>query len=281
MGSLRYLGAEELRERLPMGRAVEAMRLAFGDDREMPARVALGVSLFMPGRVGDHTGVKVVSSAPGNPAGLVAVFGPDGEPLGIVDGPTLTAIRTGAGSGLATELLARPDARVLAMLGAGAMAADQIAAVRAVRPVERILVWSRSRQRAQALVETVGGEVADSTDEAVTVADVVTTATPATSPLFGSDAVRPGTHVNAIGSFTPEMVELPAGLLDRAWVVVDDRDAAAREAGDLLQAGRPPDAEMSDLLTGRARPPAGLTSVYKSSGIASMDVAAAVAALTP
>ena len=276
---LRWLDADELRECLPMGDAIAAMRRAFGDDREVPPRVALRASLVMAGRVGGHTGVKVVSTVPGNPAGLVAVFGPDGEPVGIVDGPTLTAIRTGAATGLATSLLARPDARVLTMLGAGAMAADQIAAVRAVRPMARTLVWSRRRERAEALASRVDAEVVDSADEAVAAADVVATATPATSPLFDPAAVRPGTHLNAIGAFRPDMAELPPALLRAAWVVVEDRRAAAAEAGDLLQAGREPDAEMSDLLNGRAGPAPGATTVFKSTGIATMDVAAAVAAL--
>jgi ornithine cyclodeaminase len=276
---LRLLDADEVRECLPMRDAIEAMRLAFDDDREVPPRVTLGVSSFMAGRVGGHTGVKVVSTVPGNPAGLVAVFGPDGDPVGIVDGPALTAIRTGAGAGLATSLLARADARVLAMLGAGAMAPDQIAAVRTVRPIARTLLWSRSRDRAQALAGQVDAEVVDSADEAVAAADVVATATPSSRPLFDPAAVRRGAHFNAIGSFTPDMAELPPALLADAWVVVDDRQAAAEEAGDLLQAGRTPDAEMSDLLRGRAGPSPGATTVFKSTGIATMDVAAAVAAL--
>jgi ornithine cyclodeaminase/alanine dehydrogenase-like protein (mu-crystallin family) len=196
-----------------------------------------------------------------------------------VDGPTLTAIRTGAGAGLATSLLARADARVLAMLGAGAMAPDQITAVRTVRPIERTLLWSRSHSRAEALAGKVDAEVVDSADEAVAAADIVTTATPSTRPLFDPAAVKPGTHFNAIGAFMPDMAELPPALLHDAWVVVEDRQAAAEEAGDLLQAGRSPDAEMSDLLRGRAGPPPGATTVFKSTGIATIDVAAAIAAL--
>jgi ornithine cyclodeaminase len=281
MTTLPFLDAAALRDALPMHRAIEAMRAAFTDDREVPPRVALAGSLFMPGRVGAHTGVKVVSTVPGHPSGLVAVFGPDGEPLGIVDGPTLTAIRTAAAAGLATSLLARPDAHVLTMLGAGAMAADQIDAVRAVRPIERTLVWSRDPARAEALAVRVGAEPVTTIDDAVAAADVVTTATPATRPLFDDPVVRPGTHLNAIGAFTPEMAELPAELVRRAWVVVDDRAASTREAGDLLQAGRDADAEMSDLLSGRIPvPPAATTTVYKSTGVANMDIAAAVAALT-
>lgn len=276
---MRILGAAELRDSLPPAAAVEAMEAAFGDDRETPLRVRLGNSLFMPGRVGATTGMKVVSVVPGNPVGTVVVFDTDGAPLGLVDGATLTAIRTGAASGLATRLLARPDARTLAQLGAGAMAFDQIESVRAVRPIERVLVWSRNSERAARLAAQAGAEVATDASEAVAVADVVCTATPATTPLFDPSAVREGTHFNAVGAFTPEMVELPPELVRRAFVVVDDLEAARQEAGDLLQAGVDPQVTIADLLAGRTQPPAGATTLFKSVGIASQDVAAAAAAL--
>ncbi len=99
------LDPEQTRACLPMADAIESQVAAFSDDVEVPLRLQLGVSLFMPGRVGEHTGVKVVSTVPGNPAGVVMVFDPGGSPLGVVDGPTLTAIRTGAGAGLATGML--------------------------------------------------------------------------------------------------------------------------------------------------------------------------------
>ena len=137
---MRYLGPDDLRAALPMTAAIEAMREAFGDDRETPPRALVGPSLFMPGRVGDVSGIKVVSTEPGNPVGIVAVFDARGTPLGLCHGPTLTALRTGAASGLATDLMARPDSRAMAMLGAGAMALDQ---VEAVRTIDRVLVWSR------------------------------------------------------------------------------------------------------------------------------------------
>lgn len=278
---MRYLDGEAVRRALPMEEAIAAMEGAFGEDVETPRRVLVGVSLFMPGRVEDSTGVKVVSTVPGDPAGLVVAFGGDGHPLGVVDGPTLTAIRTGAGAGLATRLLSRPDAAVLAMLGAGAMAFDQIRAVQAVRPIERVLVWSRTRERAEALAERVGGRAVEDADRAVSQADVVTTATPSRAPLFSPEAVRPGTHLNAIGAFTPEMVEVPAAVVRRAYVVVDQREAAAEEAGDLLQAGRSPDATLGEVLRGDApgREDAEQVTLFKSVGIATQDVAAAVAAL--
>ncbi len=276
---MRVLGPDDVRRVLPPGAAIEAMEHAFSDDREIPQRVLLGRSLFMPGRVGSVTGVKVVSTTPGDPVGIVVVFDEEGRPLGVVDGPTLTAIRTGAASGLATRLLARPDARVMAMLGAGAMAFDQIQGVRAVRPIERILVWSRRVERAAILAERVGGEVAADPSEAVAQADIVCTATPATEPLFDPDAIHEGTHLNAVGAYTPQMVEVPAQTVRDAFVVVDDVSAALAEAGDLLSAGVTPQVTLGDLLAGRVRAPDGGVTLFKSVGIASQDVAAADAAL--
>lgn len=263
-----------------MDRAIESQVAAFSGDVEIPLRQQVGVSLFMPGRVGPNSGIKVVSTVPGNPAGIVVVFDEDGSPLGAVDGPTLTAIRTGAGAGLATRLLARPDASTLAMLGAGAMAFDQVEAVRAVRPIERVLIWSRSADRAAALAERVGGEVVATADAAVAEADIVSCATPAESPLFSSDSIRAGSHINAVGAFRPGMIEVPVEVTRGAFVVVDDRGAAAAEAGDLLAAERRPDATVGDLLAGRIEVPSGGITLFKSVGIASQDVAAAVAALT-
>jgi ornithine cyclodeaminase len=244
---VRYLDAAATRNALSMADAITAMEAAFGDDRSTPPRVLVGSSLFMPGAVGSTAGIKVVSTVPGNPVGIVVVFDADGSPLGLIDGPTLTAIRTGAGAGLATRLLARPGASTLAILGAGAMG--------------------------------VGGIAVEHPDPAVAEADVVSTATPATEPLFSADAIRPGTHINAVGAFTPDMCEIPGELVRRAFVVVDDREAAALEAGDLLRVGRSPDATVADLLEGRMHPPDGDVTFFKSVGISSQDVAAGRAAL--
>src|SRR3990172_3251006 len=247
---VRYLDAATTRACLSMSDAITAMERAFGDDRETPVRNQLGPSLFMPGRVAADTGVKVVSTVPGKPFGIVAVFDSDGACRGLVDGPTLTAIRTAAGAGLATRLLARPDARTMAMLGAGAMAFDQIVAIQEVRPILDVLIWSRDPQHAKALAARVGGQAAADPSEAVSAADVVSTATPSRQPLFAAGAVRPGTHINAVGAFTPEMCEIPAEVVRRARVFVDDIAAAAAEAGDLLQADRTPDGTVGDLMAG-------------------------------
>lgn len=262
-----------------MADAIEAMEHAFSGKSETPLRTLVGNSLVMPGRLDDIMAVKVVSVVPGNPAGLVAVFDAEGSPVGLVDGPTLTAIRTGAVCGLATRLLAREDARTLVMLGAGAMAFDQIEAVRAVRPIERVLIWSRSTEKARALGGLVGGEAVAYADNAVAEADVISCATPASSPLFDPALVRPLTHVNAVGAFTPWMAELPPDLLNRAYVVVDDLEAAASEAGDLIQAHRQPDTTLRELLAGSNPESSSDVTVFKSVGVAAQDVAAGYRAL--
>ncbi len=277
---MRYLNAETTRAVLSMSNAVEAMRHAFSGDAETPLRTLVGGSMVMPGRLDDVIAVKVVSIVPGNPAGVVLVFGADGSPIGVVDGPTITSIRTGAVSGLATQLLTSDQPKTLAMLGAGAMAFDQIEAIRAVRQVERVLVWSRSESKATALARRVEGEAVADAGEAVTQADVVSCATPAIQPLFDESAVRSGTHINAVGAFTPDMVEVPGEVVKRAYVVVDDVDAAAAEAGDLIQAGREPDTTLSDLLAGRHPQIASDVTLFKSVGVAAQDVAAAHMAVT-
>ena len=261
-----------------MNDAISAMSDAFTADREVPQRQQLGASLFMPGRVGTTSGIKVVSTEPGNPSGIVVVFAPDGTPLGFVDGPTLTALRTGAVAGLATDLLADPSASTLAMLGAGAMAPDQIAAVRAVRPINEVLVWSRDFTTATTLAEQVDATPVRAANDAVAAADVITTATPAHTPLFDHTALPEGVHINAVGAFTPEMAEIPSRTVRGAYVVVDDYDAASHEAGDLLQAGRVPDIDLTALLK-IGRPNHTGHTLFKSVGIASQDIAAARLAL--
>ena len=276
---MRILDAAATRRALPMSDAIEAMESAFTGVAEAPLRTLLGKSLVMSGRLDDLMAVKVVSVVPGNPTGLVMVFDGAGSPLGVVDGPTLTAIRTGAVAGLATRLLATEEASVMAMLGAGAMALDQIEAVRSVRGIDRVRIWSRDPKNAASLADRVGGEVVVDANDAVGGADVVSCATPAASPLFDDMSIRGSTHINAVGAFTPEMIELPPDLLGRAYVVVDDLDAAAAEAGDLIQAGRYPDTTLRELLAG-TRPQIGEeVTVFKSVGIAAQDVAAAGRAL--
>jgi len=275
---VRFLSADETRRALSMARAIESMRSAFGPDTAAPLRQAVGASLVMPGRVGDSMAVKVVSTVPGSPSGIVTVFDGSGAPVGVVDGPTITAIRTAAVAGLATDILAAGDASSMAMIGAGAMATDQIHAIREVRDIKRLVVWSRDTSNAELLAAEFGGHAVRTTEEAVDGADIVTTATPSAEPLFEEPVLASAVHINAVGAFLPSMAEIPAAFVRDAFVVVDDLEAAAAEAGDLIQAGRTADMDLRSLLT-TVDPPRHERTLFKSVGIATQDVAAAVAAL--
>ena len=275
---MRYLNSADTRQALPMTDAIEAMEHAFSGEAETPLRTLVGNSLVMPGRLDDIMAVKVVSTVPGNPAGLVVVFAPTGARSAWSTGRP--SPRFGPVPCAGWPRLCWPSgASTLAMLGAGAMAFDQIEAVRAVRPIERVLVWSRNPVNARTLAEMVGGEHVDDAADAVSQADVISCATPATSPFLFEASVREGAHVNAIGSYTPEMAELAPDLLERAYVVVDDLSAAAEEAGDLIQAGRLPDTSLRELLDGTSPEIAEDVTVFKSVGVAAQDVAAAHLAL--
>lgn len=276
-----------------------------------PKRTAVGVpdrqgtALFMPSYfpAASALGLKVVAVFPENtrlslPAinGFIALLDPHtGVPAALMDAGYLTALRTGAGSGAATAALARPDARVLAILGAGAQAPFQALAVATVRPIDTVIVYNRTRARAEKLAEdlaaTLPGSpritVAASASWAVQRADVICTATAARTPLFAPEDVKPGTHLNAIGSFTPEMQEFPPAICTRARVYVDDVEACLAEAGELIAAVEEGYALPSAfvpvglVLAGRAggRQDASEITLFKSVGLAVQDMAVGAAVL--
>jgi ornithine cyclodeaminase len=211
-----------------------------------------------------------------------------------MDGTYLTALRTGAASGAATRVLARPDARVLALFGAGAQAPCQAQAVCAVRPIERIWIVNRSRERAEALRTALIDQgtqadvrLADSAASALAEADVICCATRAPAPLFADANVRPGTHINGVGSYTPELAEVPPETVARARVVVDQRAAAWAEAGDVIQARRAglldegQVVELGEVIAGQAagRADDAQITFFKSVGNAVQDVAVGQLAL--
>jgi ornithine cyclodeaminase/alanine dehydrogenase-like protein (mu-crystallin family) len=265
---MRILSADDVRRAVPMAAAVDAVADAFAQlstgRATVPLRTPIGQpqhdshTFFMPallaGGVGSTPalGMKVVSVFPHNAArhglptihALVALFNPEtGQPLAVLDGRLLTALRTGAASGAATRALARADSRVVAVIGAGAQAPFQVQAVCAVRPIEHVLIVNRSRERAEQLRERLQAEgmqatitIAETARAALAQADVVCCATSSVTPVFSDADLRPGTHVNGVGSFTPHMVEVPAGTIARALVVVDQQEAAWSEAGDLIAA---------------------------------------------
>jgi ornithine cyclodeaminase len=229
---LPFYSAEDILRALPMRRAIEVMREAFravhAGRVTMPVRLGMptpnGLSLFMPAHitlaVGEPAlGQKVVHVFPGNRAlglptihALVTLFDAQtGRPKALLEGTTLTALRTGAVTGLATDIMSNPQARVLAVIGAGGQAFHQIEAVCAVRPIAEVRIVSRGNS-AQALAErlqkadAVRRYVAPSgIEQAVRGADVIVCTTTSSEPLFPASWVAPGTHVNAIGAYTPKM----------------------------------------------------------------------------
>jgi ornithine cyclodeaminase/alanine dehydrogenase-like protein (mu-crystallin family) len=299
-----------------MSETIEAMKLAFGQLSDGTATLPLrgridvpdhdGVTLFMPALLSetDEFVLKVVSVFPKNlrrdlPTihALVVALDPEtGQPIALIEGGTLTAIRTGAGSGAATDLLAKPDAKRVAIFGAGVQARTQLEAVCSVRNFESVSIFSLEPDRSQDFLAEAASQpwipssidVVDSASRAIADADVICTATTSRWPVFDSSELRPGTHVNAIGSFTPTMQEVDSAMVERSLVVVDSRESVFAEAGDLLipiKEGRISEdhihAELGEIVNGSrsGRTDLDQITLYKSVGVAVQDAAAAGLAL--
>ncbi len=307
MSGLPFLDADAIRGAVPIADLLDAVEAAYRDvaagrDRSpLRSHVALdaGDLLLMPGvrAGGAGASVKLVTIVPGNAqhglptlhAIVVWLDAATGQPLALMDGATITAMRTGAASGVATRLLARPDSATLAVIGAGGQAEWQLRAVLAARPIRRVLVHARSPAAREAFAARmtdalgVAVEAVASADEAVREADVVCCATTSLEPVFDAAWLRPGAHVNGIGAFRLGMVELPPELFARSsMVAVDSRAAAMAEAGDVVAAierGLLAEAELVEVGTiGRdwvKRRAADAITAFKSVGLAIQDVAAA------
>lgn len=314
------LNAAAVRTALPMPLAIEAMKqafAAFSDGKAIvPPRIHLpvaryaGISLIMPSFVDGDTpaeqalATKIVSLFDGNQArGLariqaaVVVFEPDtGRPVALLDGAMLTAIRTAAASGAATDLLARCDSRTLALFGTGVQARTHVFAMCAVRPIERIFVVGRTPANVAALIDWFGERrtiqaefiAATSAQQALRDADIVCCTTTSITPIFDDADLKPGVHINAVGSYTPQACEVPPETVCRALVVVDSRHAAWEEAGDLIQPLNADlidrehiHAELGELVLGRktGRMDDRQVTFFKSVGLAVQDAVAAKVAL--
>jgi ornithine cyclodeaminase/alanine dehydrogenase-like protein (mu-crystallin family) len=292
-----------------MSDAIAATRSAFAQlssgEAVVPMRtqwsVHHGTALVMPAYLPAERGLgaKLVSVFPGNPSrGLPTVTAvvtllnaETGRPIALLDGTYLTALRTGAASGVATDLLARRDAESVAIFGAGAQARTQLLAICTVRQIRVACVYDRNRQRSEAFVQEMAGQgpippdirIAESPASALRDASIVATATTSNVPVFDDAEIPPGTHINAVGAFTPEMREVPSETVQRARVFVDQRAAALSEAGDLvipISEGvlRETDIiEIGEVINGKAagRTSAELVTLFKSVGNAVQDIAAA------
>ena len=235
----------------------------------------------MPAAAPHAMGIKLVSFDPRNAEldlptvrATVVLFEPDtGEPLAVMDGSTLTAMRTAAVSAAVTKRLARPDAQVLALLGSGVQAASHLAALKHVRDFAEIRVWSRTALHAERFAERYGARAMDA-ESAVRGADVVVTATAAQTPILHGAWLERGAHVNAIGAPMPTWRELDDEAM-RNLVVVESRAAAAAESGDVILSGASIHAEVGEIFAGTRSIAAAETTIFKSVGVAIEDVAAA------
>lgn len=225
-------------------------------------------------------GAKLVTFFPENREvpthhGVIVLFRPEtGEPLVTMDGRLITEMRTGAVSAAATRVLGRTDAGVLAILGSGVQARSHLEALRMVRDFREVRVWSPRRAKQFAL--EFDARLADSAEDAVRGADVVVVATTSRTPVLRGDWLSPGAHVNSVGATRPDWRELDDDVLSRARVFVDSREAASRESGDVIAAGRI-DAEIGEVFLGKApgRTSADEITLFKSVGVAVEDLAAA------
>jgi ornithine cyclodeaminase/alanine dehydrogenase-like protein (mu-crystallin family) len=313
---MRILSREDVRQAVSMAEAIEAVKVAYAQlsagQATVPLRTPIdlpahaGITLFMPAYLAssDALGAKVVSVHDRNPEqglplihALVLLIDPTtGQPLAAMEGGYLTALRTGAASGVATHYLARPNARIVACFGAGTQAETQLEAVCAVRDISRAWVVDPNGDKARQFCQKLAGRgriptdlrLADSPAQAVRDADVVVCATTSTTPVFDGQDLQPGTHVNAIGAYRPDMQEVDATTILRATVVVDQRQACLAEAGDLilplkqgLITGDKIYAEIGEIVLGRklARSDSQEITYFKSVGNAVQDVAVGQLAL--
>lgn len=228
----------------------------------------------------------------GSPLSTSSYFllsGDTGEPLAVMEGRQLTAWRTAAASALAARHLARKDAEHLLMIGAGTLAPHLVHAHAAVRPIRRVTLWNRTRERADILCAHLQDRfdvtVADSLDSALGQADIVSCATLSAAPLVRGTRLRPGTHVDLVGGFTPAMREADDESVRRARVYVDTRAGALREAGDIVDPIRRGVISETDILgdlfdlcrgTAPGRCTANEITLFKSVGSAIEDLAAAM-----
>jgi ornithine cyclodeaminase/alanine dehydrogenase-like protein (mu-crystallin family) len=279
-----YLTEADVRELLPMEKCIGLMRETFAALREGTAqnqprrRLILktgSVLHSLAGASGDYFGTKFYSTNPRHGAHfLFALYDAEtATPLALMEANYLGQIRTGAASGYATDLMANPAAATAGVIGSGFQARSQVDAIRAVRPIREVRVWSRNAEKARQFAQEMNATAVDSAEAAVRDADIVVTATNAKEPVIEAEWVRPGMHLNAMGSNIANRRELPTDVVRRAGVIaVDSLEQAKIEAGDLII----PDcwANVVELKDVRPGYEPGRITIFKSIGIGVEDVAA-------
>ena len=308
--SFMVLTQSEVQQCIDMNQAILVMEAAFKElyshQTVLPLRTPLAVEkenalmLTMPAYLSQQNalGLKVISVFPKNihkdkPGinGVILLLNEEtGEAQAIMEAGYLTALRTGAISGLATKYLAKKDAKDLAIIGSGVQAMTQLEAVCSVRPIEKVSIWSRnfenSKNFAQKIDERFKVECHQSIQDAVKNADIICTATPSTEPLINFTDLKPGVHINAVGSHTPKMSEINNDVMAKALVVVDQLEAALSEAGEVISALQTKSIRQEDIIelgallsTHQPKNHSRLT-VFKSVGLAIQDISIAHAVYT-
>ena len=286
-----YLGEERVRELLNWDQLIstmEAALAAFSLGRVLqPVRNMLTIEEgkrylgIMPAVADDAMGAKLVSFYPGNAGigvpthfAMILLFRPDtGEPLAVVEGRLITEMRTAAVSAAVTKYLAAADSRVLALLGSGVQAHAHLQALSLVRRLEEVRVWSRTTAHAERFAKQHGAK-AMTIESAVRGADVIVTATSSLEPILKGKWLKPGAHVNAVGSPRPTWRELDDAVMANT-LVVDSREAVLKESGDVILSNARIYAEAGEIFAGIKQVPASATTVFKSVGIAIEDIATA------
>jgi ornithine cyclodeaminase/alanine dehydrogenase-like protein (mu-crystallin family) len=287
-----FLNEEQVRRHLRMADLIPAMEKALIDFSAgkvtQPVRSVIKVDPpggflgLMPALTPDGLGLKAVTFYPSNaergiPTHMATIFLVDpqtGAPLAIMDGRLITEMRTAAVSAAATDLLAPPGAKILAILGSGVQARSHLKALRLVRQFEEVRVWSPTREHAERFAKEIDA-TAMSAEEAVRGADVVVTATNSKTPVLKGSWLKPGCHVNAVGACRPDWRELDNEAMAKI-VFVDSREGAMQESGDIILSHAKIYAELGEALAGKVPPRANETTIFKSLGMAVEDISAAM-----
>ena len=307
--NLKFFTAEDIKRVLPMHEAIKIAKEAFiqlsSGQAVVPPRTHLEIpehnttTLIMPSYLpkSKQIGLKVISLCGENPhrglplaSSLMLVLDVStGVPLAVMDGSYLTALRTGAASGAASDVLARKDAQIAAIFGAGIQGRTQLEAIAAVRPIKKAYIFELDAERAKKYVNEMREkllfdiEIAESS-QVLRQADVICTVTTSGSPVFADRDLKPGVHINAVGSYKPHVREIPGETVVRAKIVVDHRDSSLSEAGDLIipmQQGfidnKNIQAEIGEILAGLkpGRSSESEITLFKSVGNAVQDLTAA------
>jgi ornithine cyclodeaminase len=262
---------------LSAGRVVQPLRSVM----EIPAEQ--GFLFLKPALIGDVLATKLITLIPGNPrrglptllATIVLMDPSTGQTLAVMDGTWITALRTAAVSAVGVDALTDPSPKTVAMLGSGALARTHALALRAVRPISEIRIWSRDPENVRRCAREVNGVASPTAEAAVRGADIVCTVTNATEPVLKGAWLEPGAFVAAIGAPRASWRELDDAAM-RHVVIADSYEAAATESGDVILSGAKVYAEIGEILAGtRPPPPTGSTVIFKSLGQAVEDAVAA------